>query len=313
MPAFVLTNGLDLLSLMLVGLLALLVGGNNLSAVSGTIIGTGIVQRRAGITIAAIGYLLGLLVEGPKLFRLPQFFLPNETVLEVISTVAATLVVFLMGEIVKVPISLSKALTGAVVGTSLAIGAFAWGGYLELIIGFWLLTPAIATMLGVILIRLDQRYSSKNTWLKLGILRMGLLIAAFLTAYVLGSNTLGLIAGIPTSLSSIGVWIVAGSGIVGAYLLGQGTLRRLTEGMYTLRYPNAFFSQLVGSGAVELASQFGVPLAVTETVSSGIIGSGLGTKMRVMNVRNVSLIMMSWLLSPVVGLAAGFILRRLLL
>src|SRR5215472_2540846 len=192
-------NVLDWVSLVLVGLLALLVGGNNLSAVSGTIIGTGIVRARAGITLASIGYLLGLLVEGPKLFRLPQIFLPNETGLEVVSTVAGALVVFLIGELASVPISLSKALTGALVGTSVAIGTFAWKSYLGLILGFWLLTPVVATMLGVILIRLDYRYSIKDTWRKLSILRAGLLLAAFLTAYALGSNTLGLIAGIPSA------------------------------------------------------------------------------------------------------------------
>jgi phosphate/sulfate permease len=82
--------------------------------------------------------------------------------------------------------------------------------------------------------------------------------------------------------------------------------------MFTLRYPNAFFSQLVGAGAVELASQFGVPLAITETVSSGIIGSGLGRKMRFMNTRSVFVIVTSWVMSPAIGFAAGYILRRLL-
>src|SRR5206468_11754262 len=66
--------------------------------------------------------------------------------------------------------------------------------------------------------------------------------------------------------------------------------RRLTEGIYSLRYPNAFYSQLLGAGTVEFANQLGVPLSTTETVSSGIIGSGLASKMRVMNSRNVFLI-----------------------
>ena len=291
----------------------MVVAGNNLSAVSGTIIGTGIVRKRTGIIIAITGYLLGLAIEGPRLFSVREILLPKETVLDVLSILVATLIVFTIGEMSKVPISLSKALTGAIIGTSIAVGFFTYKSYLTLVLAFWFLTPIIATLLGVVLIRLDVRYSPKNTWKKLAILRGGLLLAAFFSAYVLGSNTLGLIAGVPNNQSSAASSLVVGLGsVLGAFTLGRGTLRRLTEGMFTLRYPNAFFSQLVGAGAVELASQFGVPLAITETVSSGIIGSGLGRKMRFMNTRSVSVIMISWVMSPVIGFAAGYILRSLI-
>ncbi len=305
-------TGLDALSLFLCGLLAMVVAGNNLSAVSGTIIGTGIVRKRTGIIIAVIGYLLGLAIEGPRLFSVREILLPNETVLDVLSILVATLIVFTIGEMSKVPISLSKALTGAMIGTSIAVGVFVYGSYLTLVLAFWFLTPIVATLLGVILIRLDDRFSPKNTWKKLEVLRAGLLVAAFFSAYVLGSNTLGLIAGVPNNQSSIASLVVGLGSVIGAFTLGRGTLRRLTEGMFTLRYPNAFFSQLVGASAVELASHFGVPLAITETVSSGIIGSGLGRKMRFMNTRSVVVIVISWVMSPLIGFAAGYVLRSLL-
>jgi len=305
-------TGLDALSLFLCGLLAMVVAGNNLSAVSGTIIGTGIVRKRTGIMIAVIGYLLGLAIEGPRLFSVRDILLPKETVLDVLSILIATLIVFTIGEMSKVPISLSKALTGAIIGTSIAVGLFTYKSYLTLVLAFWFLTPIILTLLGVVLIRLDDRYSPKNTWKKLAILRGGLLLVAFFSAYVLGSNTLGLIAGVPNNQSSAASLVVGLGSVLGAFTLGRGTLRRLTEGMFTLRYPNAFFSQLVGAGAVELASQFGVPLAITETVSSGIIGSGLGRKMRFMNTRSVFVIVTSWVMSPVIGFAAGYILRSLI-
>ncbi|HZD12771.1 MAG TPA: hypothetical protein VE177_04545, partial [Candidatus Binatus sp.] len=95
----------DGLSLLLCGLLALVVGGNNLSAVSGTVIGTGIVRKRTGVFIAMIGYILGLTIEGPRLFRLRELFLPNETILDVLAILVAALMVFLIGETSKVPIS----------------------------------------------------------------------------------------------------------------------------------------------------------------------------------------------------------------
>ncbi len=306
------TTPLDLASLVLAGLLGAVVGGNNLSASSGTIIGSGMVSRRSGIVIAIVGYVLGLLLEGPKLFPIREKFLPTETSVEIFSILLVTLLIFIGGELSKVPLSLSKALTGAVFGVSIAVGEFHRSNYLFIILGFWLLAPILASGLGVLLIDLDDKFSPRNLWQKLSILKGGLLIVAFFSAYVSGSNTLGLIAGIPYNQTLAATIAVGVGSVIGAFTLGRGALRRLTEGIFSLRYPNAFFSQLLGSGTVELAIQLGVPLSTTETVSSGIIGSGLAKKMRVMNVRNIFLIMTSWVLSPAVGLIAGYALTRVL-
>ena len=303
---------LDPISLLLAGLLGMLVAGNNLSACAGTIISSGMVRRRTGIMLAVTGYLLGLVFEGPKLFRIREVFLPNNTSVGVLSILLASLLIFLGGEIFKVPLSLSKALTGAILGVSASLGLPSQTIYLSLILAFWFIVPIIATALGVLLVALDDRLSPRNLWLKLTLLKTGLLIVAFLSAYVLGSNTLGLIAGVPYNQTFYSTIVVGLGSIVGAFALGGGALRRLTEGIFSLRYPNAFFAQLVGSATVELANQFGVPVSITETVSSGIIGSGLARKMRVLNVRNIFLIIASWIISPVAGFVIAFAMVKIL-
>ena len=289
----------------------MVVAGNNLSSCSGTIIGSNMVSRRSGILIAVAGYLVGLFLEGPKLFKVREIFLPTETTTQIFAVLLATLLVFLGGELSKTPLSLSKAMTGAILGASFAVGPIQNFRYLGLILGFWFLAPLLATALGVLLVKLDDHYSPRNLWRKLTFLKAGLLIVAFLSAYMIGSNSLGLIAGV-LSNQTLAASIAVGLGsVIGAFTLGRGALRRLSEGIFSLRYPNAFYSQLLGAGTVELANQLGVPVSTTETVSSGIIGSGLARKMRVMNVRNIAVIVTSWIISPVVGALAGYALTRL--
>ena len=297
---------LDTLSLVLAGLLGAVVSGNNLSACCGTVIGSGMVNRRSGIMIAVAGYLLGLLIEGPKLFKVREAFLPTETSTEIFLILLATLLIFVGGELTKVPLSLSKALTGTILGVSFAIGALQETSFLVLILIFWVSAPIVATALGVLFVGLDDRYSPRNLWVKLSLLKAGLVVMAFLSAYVTGSNALGLIAGVPSNQPQIATVVVGIGSVLGAFVLGRGAIRRLTEGIYCLRYPNAFYSQLLGAGTVELANQLGVPLSTTETVSSGIIGSGLASRMRVMNSRNVFLIIASWVISPALGFALGY-------
>jgi inorganic phosphate transporter, PiT family len=302
---------LDIVSLVLAGLLGMAVGGNNLAACCGPLIGSGMVNRRTGILIAITGYLLGLIIEGPKLFRVREIFLPLDTATGTFSILLASLMIFLGGELYKIPLSLSKALTGAILGVSVALGTFNSSGYLVLILAFWFLVPLVATALGIVLVRLDDQLSPRNLWLKLSLFKTGLLVVSFLSAYVLGSNTLGLIAGVVYNQTSYAILAVGLGAVLGTFVLGRGALRRLTEGIFSLRYPNAFFSQLIGSATVELASQLGVPLSITETVSSGIIGSGLGRRMRMMNARNVFLIISSWIISPVGGFLLAFVLTKL--
>ncbi len=303
---------LDIVSLLLAGLLGMAVGGNNLSACCGPLIGSGMVNRRTGILLAITGYILGLVLEGPKLFRVREIFLPVDTTIGTFSILLATLFVFLGGELYEVPLSLSKALTGAILGVSIALGTFNSSGYLALILAFWFLVPLAATALGVLLVGLDDRLSPRNLWLKLSLLKTGLLLVSFLSAYVLGSNTLGLIAGVVYNQTLYATVAVGFGAVLGTFVLGRGALRRLTEGIFSLRYPNAFFSQLIGSVTVELANQLGVPLSITETVSSGIIGSGLARRMRMMNARNVFLIISSWIISPIAGFLLAYGLTKLL-
>jgi PiT family inorganic phosphate transporter len=303
---------IDIGSLLLVGLLGLVVGGNSLAACSGTIIGSGMIRRRTGILIAITGYILGLAIEGPKLFRVRQLLLPAITSPEVFSILLAAFLIFFGGELFKIPLSLSKAMTGAILGVTVAAGLKVQTVYVVIILSFWILAPIGATALGVLLTELDNRLSPRNLWTKLTLLKMGLFAMSFLSAYVIGSNTLGLIAGIPYNLTFSASIIVGLASVTGAFLLGKGSLRRLSEGFFSLRYPNAFFSQLLGSAAVEFASQAGVPLSITETVSSGIIGSGFASKMRVINSRNVLLIISSWIISPAAGFALAYGMTNIL-
>jgi inorganic phosphate transporter, PiT family len=307
------TSPLDIASLILAGMLGMVVAGNNLSACAGTIIGSGMVRRRTGVLLAITGYIAGLAIEGPKLFRVSEIFLPAKTSLGAFSILLASLLVFLGGNYFNLPLSLSKALTGSILGVSAALGVLNETGYLLLIVSFWFFVPFVATALGIVLIELDDRLSPRNLWLKLSLLKTGLLPLAFLSAYVLGVNTLGLIAGIPYNQAFNAPTIAVGLGsIVGAFLIGRGALQRLTEGIFSLRYPNAFYAQLVGAATVELANQLAVPLSITETVSSGIIGSGLARRMRVLNVRNIFLIIASWILSPITGFVLAFLLTKIL-
>src|SRR5947208_15454611 len=99
---------LDIVSLLLAGLLGMAVGGNNLSACCGPLIGSGMVNRRTGILLAITGYILGLVLEGPKLFRVREIFLPVDTATGTFSILLASPPGFLGRQPSQITISLTK-------------------------------------------------------------------------------------------------------------------------------------------------------------------------------------------------------------
>src|SRR5437660_12288350 len=107
---------LDIVSLVLAGLLGMAVGGNNLSACCGLLMGSGMVSRRTGILIAIAGYILGLALVGPKLFRVREIFLLIDTATATLSILLASLIVFLGFELSQFPLSLSNHLKRANLG-----------------------------------------------------------------------------------------------------------------------------------------------------------------------------------------------------
>src|SRR5437870_13182249 len=104
---------LDIVSLVLAGLLGMAVGGNNLSACCGPLMGSGMVSRRTGILIAIAGYILGLALEGPKLFRVREIVLPIDAATGTFSILLASLIVFLGDERSQLPLPPAKAITAS--------------------------------------------------------------------------------------------------------------------------------------------------------------------------------------------------------
>ena len=109
------------------------VSGNNLSAAVGTLVGSRIISRAGGILIGAAGFSAGFLLQGRYMNSVALTLLPHSTYLVTI-LFSIVIVIFLVAQILKSPLSLSMALVGTAVGISLRIGSGINTGYLELLL-----------------------------------------------------------------------------------------------------------------------------------------------------------------------------------
>ena len=300
---------MTLLGLGLGFLLSALVGGNNISACVGTIQGTRMLPRKVVLSIATAGALLGYLLEGGKLQRTRSILGQDLSGDLATSAFFVVALLFLAANTVRVPISLTHSLVGTRVGMNLMLQHPMDLPYLTLLLGSWVITPFMAFSLSAGITRLVRKYLARpNLWEQQNILRIGLTLTALYTSYVLGANTLGFIGAVIPTVKELPIpspLLVAAGFLMGVMFLGRGVSRRVGEDVYQMNIFASLSSQAGGASVIELFTQMGVPVSVTQATSSGVLGSAFASPIRIVNIRAVLYILSEWLVTPIAGLILG--------
>ena len=298
---------LDTVIVLVVFLAVTLVAGNNLSACVGPVIGARILTKRIGALLGILGFVTGLLVQGPGMTHAVGVLLPNATVQLEGEALLVAIALFLIAYLVRVPMSLSMSLVGLLAGLSVSHGMTADLPFVAEVASMWVIAPVSAALLAFYLIRVINRRKMKDIWYRIRFYK-GLLIAlSFTTAYVSGANTLSLI--VATGGFTAATIIVAIAGIViGSLFLGEGAIRRISQESYMMRYSNATITLGASTILVEVAAILHIPLSVTQTTASAVFGTGLSYKAKLMSLKPFLTIVAGWIIAPLLSFAIGWLL-----
>ena len=290
-------------------LLVALICGNNLSACSGAIISGGVVDRKTGITIAVAGYIAGFLLEGNLLRTGLIALMPVQSEVLVVIALVVALIVFIAAHMVRIPQSFSITFAMAIIGISLAYGDVSDLHFVSYMIGFWVVSTVVV-IFGVLASMRILRDSliKANIWQSIRDVKLLLVVASFLTAFVLGANTIGFlfvaVEGITNSLYSEMIVLIAM--VLGGFLLSSGELRTIGSDIIPVRYLNALVTQSASVIIVEMATVFSIPVSNTQVFTASLYGAGLGYKTRLIRKRPMFDIIIAWVLTALVSLALGF-------
>ncbi len=298
---------LQALLLTLTFLAVVLVSGNNLSACVGPAIGSEILSKRAGILLGATGFSLGLLIQGPSMITSIHVLFPNSTAQLQSEVLLAAILVFVVAAIIRAPVSLSMSLVGLFAGLSTANTTFRINPLLLEVVAMWFAAPAIAIVSAFYLIRIVNKSGSKNIWRKAQTFKLVLILLAFSTSYVLGANTLGLIVAIG-GFNILTLITAIGAIFVGTFLLSGGEIRRVSQELFLMRYPNATVTLLTSTILVELATIFNIPLSNTQTLSAALVGTGISYKTKFISLKPFVIIVAGWIIAPLLGFVIGLII-----
>ncbi|MEM3661307.1 MAG: inorganic phosphate transporter [Candidatus Micrarchaeaceae archaeon] len=293
-------------------LLVALVSGNNLAACSGSIISGRLVRKTTGIAVAALGYIAGIYFQGGFLSGSITALMPYKSETLILLAFAIANVIFIIAHRFRVPQSLSISFASILIGISLASGLKMDASFIAIMLIFWIIGSLLSMAIAFSATKASKKIPAKGIWAKLRAIRLAAIVAAFLTAFTLGANTLGfLYAAVPNSPYHF--LIVALAIIIGSVFLSGGELRRMGNEIMPLRYIDTINTQVSSMIAVEVGTLLGVPISNTQTYTSSIYGAGIGYKSRLLLKGPLIAIVATWLLVALVGFAAAFSSAYLLL
>jgi inorganic phosphate transporter, PiT family len=288
----------------------MLVSGNNLSACVGPAVGARIISKRFGMLLGSAGFAVGLVVQGAGMTNTVNTLLPNTALQFRAEALLVAIIIFVIAYLIRAPMSLSMSLVGLFAGLSVASGTFSSGLYVAEVVALWVAAPLISIVFAFYLIRTINRSQPINIWRRLQIFKVLIIVLALSASYVLGANTIGLIVATGGfNLQSVAVAVVAV--FAGSFFLSSGEIRRVSEELFLMRYPNATVTLLSSTVLVEIATIFNIPLSNTQAVSSAIFGAGISYKSKFVSTKPFLIIVLSWVLAPLLSFVIGLLLGNL--
>jgi PiT family inorganic phosphate transporter len=300
----------SIISAVLVGLTfaaIMLVSGNNLSACVGPAIGSRIISKRFGMLLGAAGFSAGLLLQGSGMTKSIGVFLPNATAELRAMALLVSIIIFIIADVVRVPMSLSMSLVGLLAGLSVAGKASANGFYVAEVASLWFAAPLISITVGFFFMRLLRRARPTNFWQRIQAYKVLLIVLSFSTAYVLGANTLGLV--VATGGFDVVTVVAAVVAIfVGSFYLSGGAIRRISQEFYSMRYADALATLVTSTFLVEAATIFNIPLSNTQTTASAVFGTGISYRAKFVSLKPFLTIVAGWVVAPLLSFAIGILI-----
>ena len=133
-----------------------------------------------------------------------------------------------------------------------------------------------------------------------------LIVLAFTTSYVLGANTLGLIVA-TGGFNLVAVVVAVVAIFVGTFFLSAREIRRVSEELFLMRYPNATATLATSTLLVEVATLLNIPLSNTQALSAAVFGVGISYKSKFVSVKPFLVIVLSWVVAPLLSFVIGWI------
>lgn len=292
-------------------------GANDASNVFGTAVGTRSVRFATAAICICIFCTMGAVIQGSSgIESLSCIATQNVRTAFVISFSAALVVAFMT--VVRLPVSTSQAVVGAIIGVGYASGQNVDLSGLSRLVACWVGTPIGAMIVSSVAYmgfgRIWNRFVHGRIELTDKLLQYGLIVAGSYGAYALGANNVanvvGVFAGIEGFELSSRAWALIGAASIcsGVVTFGRRVMTTVGENLVPLQSFCAFIVIVAEAITVHIFAIIGAPVSTSQAVVGAVLGIGLVKGMQSVNTRVLIGIGIGWVSTPLLAAIVSYIL-----
>jgi len=317
-------------------------GANDAANIFGTAVGSQMVKFRTAAIIASIFVIIGAVIQGGGANRtLGELGSVSTLAAAFTVAVAAAVTVYWMTRL-KIPVSTSQAIVGAIIGWNFYSSHSTDLHVLSKIVGTWISGPilgAIISMLMMLFVKWINRKINIHLLYRDAFIRYGLIVAGAFGAYSLGANNIANVMGVFTTSLTLpelgyGIFKITGSEqlfLIGGIAIAIGIItysKRVMETVGSKLLPItpeaavvAVLSQAIvlfvfsSQSLSEALNSIGlpaiplVPVSSSQVIIGSIIGIGLLKGGKQIKFKILGGIGLGWIATPVfAGILAFFAL-----
>ena len=301
------------------------IGANDAANCVGAAVGSRRISFRFGILLTAVFGFLGAMFIGHRVIKtVGKGIVPLHQIDPAIAMYIALAACFgaglwvIFATYLKIPVSTSHSIVGAVGGAGLAVGApIMWGKLLNIFIG-WVATPFGSAMIAficyypfrfIIYRLIPYRYKNK------GLTALIVLASAYL-AFSWGGNDVanatGVIVGSGITSSFMATLIGGTAIIIGIVTWGYKVIE--TVGFKITRFIPimTIVAQFASALNVYLYTMIGIPVSTSHSIVGAVVGVGLVTGKHVFSIKLAREIVFAWAVTPFAAGIASFLIMTLI-
>lgn len=288
-----------------------------------TSVGTRAFSPRQAVVVAAVFELLGALTGTAVALTIGRGLVPPELLTQgaVIAALLGAMSWSLFTYRRGIPVSETHGLIGGIVGVGLFMAgpdAVIWTGVLPVLAAI-IVSPALGLIGGVLLLSLVYHlFQGVPRPRAAGFFRNAQRASAMYMAFSHGRNdaqkpmgvlTIAIAVYLGQPATEVPLWViftVAGVAGLGVAAGGWRIIRTLGTRVTGLMPEQGFAAETSAATVLQIASEFGIPVSTTHTITSAIVGTGVARRWTSVRWELVGEIAMSWLLTLPATVALGF-------
>lgn len=282
-------------------------GSNDSANIFGTAVFSKKIRYRTATILCSLFVLIGAVLEGRGGMRTLGGLAGQTLNSAFAASLAAGLTVTLMS-VLKLPVSTSQAMVGAIIGAGLMRGSLNLSGLGKVVI-CWIGTPIGAALLTMIMYPVLGRLLAAlrlNILTRDEVLKWGLIAAGCYGAYALGANNVANVTGIYVEtgqLTELQAALLGGASIaLGALSYSKNVMITVGKKLVKLDPFSAFVAVLAMSLVVHFYAGVGVPVSTSQGIIGAVLGFGLVKGTQTINTRTLLRIVFGWIGTPAIAL-----------